>query len=114
MSTDPALPDILGTAATRVDSVAEELTLASIAVQTAAIRALIGWSGPRSGVWGAAARTVAKELVTEAHMAHDLSSVLRRAAKSAAERIYYERLAAEAARRKAEAAAAAAAAARKK
>lgn len=108
MSTDPRLPDTLSTAAGKVDQVTASLVTLATAAQTQALQGIIGWSGPRSSVWGPATLKVARELTTEAGMTRDLSGALRRAAKSASQRLYWEQQAREAAQRKAEAAAAAA------
>lgn len=107
MSTDPRLPDILSTAAGRVDRVAEQLAALSVTAQAQAIRSLVAWSGPRSNVWGKGTLQVARELHTEASMTRDLADALYRAAKSASQRLYWEKQEREAAQRRAEAAAAA-------
>jgi hypothetical protein len=104
MATDPQLPQVLATAATQVDRVAEQLEATFVQVQLVAIRGTLGWSGPRSRVWGRAAGQVATELRTEAQMARSLAGVLRGAAGTARQRLHDEWVAAEEARRRAEAA----------
>jgi hypothetical protein len=109
MATDPKLPHVLATAATRVDRVAEQLAARALATQTAAITALVGWSGPRSGVWGPACARVAKDIAAESRSATTLAATLRAAKTSAERRIYQEWLQAELEKRKAAEAAAKAA-----
>lgn len=106
MATDPNLPHVLATAASRVDRVAEQLAARGMSAQTTAITALMGWSGPRSGVWGAACALVARQLAAESRSATVLAATLRAAKASAEKRIYQEWLAAELAKRKAAEAAA--------
>lgn len=113
-TTDLALPDILSTAANRVDRISEQLHSVAVATQIAAAHVMLGWSGPRTGIYAAACVKVARELGIEAGMARELADILRRAAKSAAERIYWEAKAAEAARQAEATRAAAAAKARAK
>jgi hypothetical protein len=113
MSTDPALPDILSTAAGRVDRVAEQLSSTATAIKSAGTQALFSWSGPSAASYSKACAAVAVRLDGQAAQTTSLAGALRRAAKSASQRIYYEKLAEEAERRRREAAAAAAAAQRK-
>lgn len=98
MATDAALPNILATAAGRVDRVAEQLLTVARVTQTVAVRALLGWSGPSAGKYSAYYVKVSQELLVETRMARELADILRRAAKSASERLYWEAKAAEAAR----------------
>jgi hypothetical protein len=104
MSTDPALPDILGAAAGRVDQVGARLASASVAMAAHGVRSSLFWSGPVSRSWVHSCLQISRELQSQASAAGELADTLRRAAKSAAQRIYWERQA-ELARQRAEAAA---------
>lgn len=98
MATDPALPDILGAAASRVDRVAEQLLSVAEASLLASVHAGLGWSGRNADIFAADCIKESKELGVAAQIARELAGILRRAAKSASERIYREAQAAEAAR----------------
>lgn len=114
MGTDRALPGILGNAAAGVDGVSGQLAHTAAALISVTTRSLVSWSGPASQTWNRSCMVIGRELISQAQQADELAGVLRRAAKSASERIYYEDLAAEAARRRAEEAARAEAAAKTK
>ncbi len=114
MATDRALPDILGNAASGVDGVSGQLSQTATALIAVTSQSLVSWSGPASRTWNRSCMTISRELISQAQQANELAGVLRRAAKSASERIYYEDLAAAAERRRVEEAARVAAEARTK
>lgn len=114
MGTDRALPGILGNAAAGVEGVSGQLGQTAAALIAVTTRSLVSWSGPASQTWNRSCMTISRDLISQAQQADELAGVLRRAAKSASERIYYEDLAAAAEKRRVEEAARAAEAARTK
>jgi uncharacterized protein YukE len=95
MTTDPALPGILSGAAGRVDTVAQQTRATGAQAQVMAVSAMIGWSGSSATLYGKTCARLGQELTKDATEIAELADALRRAAKSASQRLYWEKQAEE-------------------
>ncbi len=89
MTTDPHLPDILVTAASGVGAVRNGL---SDKAHEASYRPGGGskWSGPSAATFTSLSTQLSRDIGACAGLAADLEGALRRAAKSASQRLYWE------------------------
>lgn len=113
MPTDPALPAILATAASRVDRVGEQLISLHSRLVATGVSMMFGWSGSARDDFSDDLQLLMKRTTTAARATASLAATLRAASGTATGRIQAEAAAAALARKKAEEAARQAAAARR-
>lgn len=105
VATDPDLPRVLSTAASRVDRVGEQIVALHARLVLIGVTMTFGWTGVARTRFGRDITALQQQTITAARVTAGLAETLRAASASATQRLQAEAAAAALARRQAEEAA---------